>query len=111
VVTCIPAVLVSCVYHSNEPPGFHVETDASGIGGIYISLPLMYLVVIERSPSIGRICLRFCFVWQNGRLIMFCDNEAVVQQGSIRGPFITPLLLLATLFNIDICGYLDTHSC
>jgi len=99
---------------------FHVWTDASGkkgIGGHYNTH--LFASHVPRRHRHKHINWKEMFAvlhalflwhkhWENGKLIVHCDNRAVVDainKKSIRGPTVNPLqtlLLLTALLNIDI---------
>ena len=101
-------------------PLHEIWTDASGtkgIGGIYLThLFSTHVPRRHRKKHINwkeMYAVLYVFLmwhphWENGELLVHCDNDAVVNainKRSIRGPTITPLqtlLLIAALFNITI---------
>jgi Reverse transcriptase (RNA-dependent DNA polymerase) len=101
-------------------PLHEIWTDASGtkgIGGIYLThLFSAHVPRRHRKKHINwkeMYAVLYAFLmwhphWENGELLVHCDNDAVVDainKRSIRGPTITPLqtlLLIAALFNITI---------
>lgn len=101
-------------------PLYEIWTDASGtkgIGGIFTDhLFSAHVPRRHRRKHINwkeMYAILYAFLlwhshWENGELLVHCDNEAVVEainKRSIRGPTISPLqtlLLIAALFNITI---------
>jgi hypothetical protein len=101
-------------------PLHELWTDASGtkgIGGIYLThLFSAHVPRRHRKKHINwkeMYAVLYAFLmwhphWENGELLVHCDNDTVVDainKRSIRGPTITPLqtlLLIAALFNITI---------
>ena len=101
-------------------PLFEIWTDASGtkgIGGIFEQH--LFSAHVPRRHRTKHINWKEMYAilyalllwhshWENGELLVHCDNEAVVDavnKRSIRGPTIAPLqtlLLIAALFNINI---------
>jgi len=112
--SCISIIQVKRPFHE-------IWTDASGtkgIGGIYLD-HLLFSAHVPRRHRRKHInwkemyAILYAFMlwhshWENGELLVHCDNEAVVEainKRSIRGSTITPLqtlLLLAALFNISV---------
>ena len=111
--SCISVIQIKHPFHE-------IWTDASGskgIGGIYLShLFSAHVPRHHRRKHINwkeMYAVLYAFLlwhsnWENGELLVHCDNEAVVEainKRSIRGPTITPLqtlLLIAALYNIAI---------
>jgi hypothetical protein len=109
---------VSIIQEAREE--FHVWTDASGkkgIGGHYNHY--LFAAHVPRRHRRKHINCKEMYAvlhalilwhehWKNGKLIIHCDNQSVVDslnKKSIRGNTINPLqtlLLLASLLNIDI---------
>jgi len=101
-------------------PLYEIWTDASGTKGIgEYYLPHLFSTHVppcHRKKHINSkemYAILYAFLlwhphWENGELLVHCDNEVVVDainKRSIYGPTITPLqtlLLIAALFNITI---------
>jgi Reverse transcriptase (RNA-dependent DNA polymerase) len=111
--SCISIIQIKRPFHE-------IWTDASGtkgIGGIYLDHSFAaHVPRRHRKKHINwkeMYAILYAFLlwhshWENGELLVHCDNQAVVDainKRSIRGPTITPLqtlLLIAALFNTTI---------